>query len=1134
MKRLLLACFLLISCITYSQTTYYWVGDNNDSINVVSNWNTVPNGTGTSRPANNGPADILVFDGINISGGPFTVGSTAGITCAQLRYINGANVNITRTVTGTTTIALAGATGDDFFIDATSRAGFTSTVGSVRIDMCIACTGRINGEMAAITTQQFRITNTTIAGPAGNIVFTSGARFYTNITGASSYAFGSSTQAGEKAVTFEAGSHLYYDGGNSPHGSGSPGGTPFSAIDMRPGSTWHHRAPNAGLAGNFFNRKSFGDIIVENNATLTASGTIYQINNLTIESGSAFITADAGQTVVTGDVVVNGTLASNAPSTNELMLAGTTQSISGSGSVSIASFIIAGSADVTLNKNIVVDKSVRVYGKLNWQDRQISGNATFRADAAVTPVNATGNVTVDRSYITGFTGITTGDRGLLVSGAGIAPNTSIVSFTSTNDTAYLSKPVLASGTGVSLTVTTGGATLVTAHANGFNPASGSLVSTGTQTFDNGINYIINGATTWPFGITTAATPSSIHADFIEINAPVTVNRGFAVDDHLTVNAKLVLRPPDTARINAGAVLNGSFSATNYIATDYTATGEQGILRYDGMTTSTLLPVGTIAHYLPVTLNPAVVSDFTATVFEGITQEGTITGTPLTPAQKLTVLDAVWNINRVNGSGNSDVQLGWDAAVEGTTFSTLPDTDIGVIRNIGTAFSLPLGPGDNTANTASANVSSFGAFSAGAVPQVDPFVFNPLPVKTYGDADFNGGATSLNTTQPIVYSSSNNAVATIVAGNIHITGAGTADITASQASDGVYPAASVTQTLTVNPATLTIAADNKTKFEGQANPALTITYTGFITGENASNLLTPAIIATTAVQASPAGTYPITVSGATSNNYTITFVNGTLTVQPRQTQTITFPTIATKTYGNADFAANATSTNNTIPVVLTSSNAAVATIVGSNMIHIVGAGTATITASQAGNPGYFPAADVVRQLTVNKAALTIRVRDTTKTEGTPNPPFTITYTGFVPGETPANLLTPVVATTTATTAATPGPYPIIISGGTSNNYNVTIVNGKLTVIPAGGNNIQFLNAFMSNSTTLTVRVQSPEPTLGDVTVYDFHGRPVARKNLFMPIGFISTDINISTLGSGIYIVTVRGNGVNLKTTVAIIK
>src|SRR5690606_13991314 len=167
---------------------------------------------------------------------------------------------------------------------------------------------------------------------------------------------------------------------------------------------------------------------------------------------------------------------------------------------------------------------------------------------------------------------------------------------------------------------------------------------------------------------------------------------------------------------------------------------------------------------------------------------------------------------------------------------------------------------------------------------------------------NGGATSLNTTQPIVYTSSNPAVATIVAGDIHITGAGTTDITATQATDGVYPAVSVTHTLTVVKAPLTITADDKLKFEGLPNPTLTATYTGFVLGEDESALLTPAVLSTTATTRPAPGTYPSTVTGAASHNDGITFVDGALTVQAKQPQGITLNEIPAKTYRNADFAA----------------------------------------------------------------------------------------------------------------------------------------------------------------------------------------------------------------------------------------
>jgi gliding motility-associated-like protein len=82
---------------------------------------------------------------------------------------------------------------------------------------------------------------------------------------------------------------------------------------------------------------------------------------------------------------------------------------------------------------------------------------------------------------------------------------------------------------------------------------------------------------------------------------------------------------------------------------------------------------------------------------------------------------------------------------------------------------------------------------------------------------------------------------------------------------------------VKPAALTIIADDKTKEAGTANPPLTVTYSGFVNNEGPTQLLTPPVTGTTATTTSPAGEYPITVSGATSGNYTITQTPGTLTI-----------------------------------------------------------------------------------------------------------------------------------------------------------------------------------------------------------------------------------------------------------------
>jgi hypothetical protein len=86
-------------------------------------------------------------------------------------------------------------------------------------------------------------------------------------------------------------------------------------------------------------------------------------------------------------------------------------------------------------------------------------------------------------------------------------------------------------------------------------------------------------------------------------------------------------------------------------------------------------------------------------------------------------------------------------------------------------------------------------------------------------------------------------------------------------------------VTVAKAPLTIAADPKTKLYGQANPALTATYTGFVNNETPAVLTTPARLTTTARTSSPVGSYGINVRGATAANYSITFTSSTLTVTP---------------------------------------------------------------------------------------------------------------------------------------------------------------------------------------------------------------------------------------------------------------
>lgn len=1130
MKTFLLTCIsVLLLLQSYSQTTYYWVGGAGPSgIGTVTNWNTALDGSGSPRSADT--TDILVF-----SGGTPTVTITS-IKVGQIKLVNNAIVVFTRTGGTTGTVTITGGPGDDFTIDAGSSLSVNSTTanGNVQIVMGLFTTGRISGAFSLSNTGQQRISNST-AGAAGSLVFASGSSFTSNVTSStSSYPFGSNTQSSEKWVVFESGANLFYEGGWSPMGNNSA----FSAINFLPGSNWYHRATNVipSVFGSFFNTKSFGNIIVENNSTLGSDGPIYRIGNLTINAGSGFTTHSSGQTAILGNLQVEGSLTAPAGSTNTVVLAGdAVQTISGTGTIIIPSLTVGTNSDVVLNRNIIVNTSTSIYGNINFNTFQLQGAGTFSSRVNNTATSVTGNLTAGSYQITGTVGTLANLNGLTITGAGIPANTTVVGFSSGNATINLSVPVTANGNNVALSFSSDTALLATSNANGFDSTAGSVVVVGNKNYQSGTSYTINAATSKPFGLSSGSGTTAVNGGVVTFNANATTNASLNVTGKLQLNTgKVTIRTTDTVRMFGGATVAGNFNNSNYFITDVNiTTGAQGIFRYDNISAARLFPVGSSNNYLPAIITPASASDFAVAAFEGITNEGTPNGTPLSAAQKQTKVNAVWNVNRIAGSGNANLQLQWQQALEGSTFTTLPNTDIGIIVNQNPGWSLPAGPGDNTTNTASASFSAFGAFGIGAKPPAQAFTFNPLPVKIYGDADFDGGAISLNTAQPIVYTSSNPAVATIVSNKIHITGAGTTTITATQATDGFYPAANVSQTLTVNKAPLTIKADDKSKPEGDPNPALTVTYTGFVNGETAAVLTIPVTVTTTAVTSSPVGTYPIVPSAAAAANYNITFVNGVLTVSPRTVQTIGFPAIATKTYGNADFAANAVSSNLTIPVTYTSSNTAVATIVGGN-IHIVGAGTATITASQAGSPLFFPAADVSRTLTVNKANLTVRAADTVRAFGEANPAFRLVYTGFVKSETPAALTTQPTATTTATQSSAPGYYEITVGNGVAANYNFIYVNGRLTVLPTTGSGESNLQVYRRGTNAIMVKVYSPQPDLADLVVYNLNGVAIHKRNVFLPQGFITFEIPLRSQLSGTYIVYVYGRNAELKKVINIIR
>jgi hypothetical protein len=110
-------------------------------------------------------------------------------------------------------------------------------------------------------------------------------------------------------------------------------------------------------------------------------------------------------------------------------------------------------------------------------------------------------------------------------------------------------------------------------------------------------------------------------------------------------------------------------------------------------------------------------------------------------------------------------------------------------------------------------------------------------------------------------------------------AGVYPIACSGLSSPNYTITFARGTLTITPDSLTVTANNTSRQYGQSNPPFTVSYSGFVNGDTASDLTGTLSCSTTATGSSPAGTYPISCSGLSSTNYTITYVPGQLTITP---------------------------------------------------------------------------------------------------------------------------------------------------------------------------------------------------------------------------------------------------------------
>ena len=224
---------------------------------------------------------------------------------------------------------------------------------------------------------------------------------------------------------------------------------------------------------------------------------------------------------------------------------------------------------------------------------------------------------------------------------------------------------------------------------------------------------------------------------------------------------------------------------------------------------------------------------------------------------------------------------------------------------------------------------------------------------------------------------------------------------------------------------------------------------------------------------------------------------------KQSQTLDFAEIPAMQYGDETYQLPE-KTNEGLTLTWTIGDSRVASING-NVLTIHKAGTTSVTATQNGNSDY-KAFEKAFALTVAKVPLTITAQSISKLLGDENPEFTLKYEGFVLGEDESVLTIPPTVQTDATADSPAGTYDIVVYGAEATNYDITCVNGVLTILDeeALNNTLTMSNVTLKANNTVETEILFNN-TWTDITAYQF--------DIVLPTG-----VSLAKNSKGKYIVT----------------
>jgi hypothetical protein len=295
-----------------------------------------------------------------------------------------------------------------------------------------------------------------------------------------------------------------------------------------------------------------------------------------------------------------------------------------------------------------------------------------------------------------------------------------------------------------------------------------------------------------------------------------------------------------------------------------------------------------------------------------------------------------------------------------------------------------------------------------------------------------------------------------------------------AADSNYTMSFTAGTLSITPATLTVAANPETKVYGTSDPTLTNNAAGFVDttvdgvpiDDAAATVLAGALARAKygTLAGEQVGGYAITQGTLAANaNYAISFTGNTLTITPAALSVTTNQ--AAKIYGTNDPSLTDTATGFVVTTVdgVSIDDTASSALSG----HLARAQSGTLSGEQAGSyaitQGTLAAANYSiaftgSTLTISPATLTIAANPETKVYGTNDPALTDSATGFVDttvdgvsiDDTAVTVLTGALARAQFGTLAGEQAGSYAITQGTlaaDNDYAINFTGGTLSITPA---------------------------------------------------------------------------------------